>query len=1088
MEYKSLMDQLIANAEPLAVLLALAVTASLLLKSNLAKRLKKTLEDMLFSSWQLSLLAATGFILSIASGWTTWDGMRNFTGEPILSGMITFGIQGVMLIVAWLIGESFATGMNVRSAPTASRFGNPASQTWLGALIGLLLFFALFALFMQWRGDGSPDSAPLNEINWQVAGDQLVMIAAALLLAALFALYAASDVIRPYLQGTRVILRNVVLWVMFLACMTTSVFFSFDSLFATIFPQEERVRAAELRAQNQVSGIIADIEQANAKRQAAESEALFHSQAWKNYAQNLSAIAQVATEADSAIERYMNDLIEERRRAVNQQQERMTSAQAGQAGLAARKQSLIDEKAVLTAKRPSLTAEFAEKKADYDEKVRAVENKRVEALAEQKGVEGSGKAGRGPMYRERMEELRLMRETANIAEERMNAAERRLTETQKRLAGIDRELATIDGELATLKGEAETAQTRIKLAEESLVAEDVPKLDPSRIVPSFEKARSEFRAQPTLAKLTAIQNMCGDIANALSATPETKAQIKSLDCDPKATADAASTLFQLQQGIKVFNDTCASGDKLVSLNGADQYFSFARRCLADSNLPSSDTDVLRNEINRIELGRDDKAHRFVVTWNAFQDGNRLAYLALGIAIAIDLLVFMSGLFGANAVRSPLSDVPMSKARSATQLEATINAALGPQPHDTAWLTLNALRPANDPDGFTAICNLSTLDKSTADRVRMVLTAGADIGAVENIGYEPEIYRVRSELREYLSTVCDKHFKTDATAKDRARLEHLVTAALSPHVKEHADIVLHSLEPIRETKGFTSMVSLGEITDAYEGRIIRRVMNAGAAVSVVAPDTDIDDRYYIRPTLYEVLLNLHATVPASVEYISERQRLSGQYPAAIDAGVLREDQPQLELHPKPAELEPPAPALSHQPVMSQAEIDQLKAYYRRELLDAIGLTPELVDERLQKKETCDAIARVSKALSSLGSQQLELGQFLRDFNEMQSRSVENAQRRLTNSNDIDYFKRELLQSVEGQIQDNLSLYNLFPEVGLIQHLITELEHAAGPDDGLNDVEQELKDQLVFVRGRLQNLDLANARSWDEIRHRLTDQAG
>ncbi len=57
------------------------------------------------------------------------------------------------------------------------------------------------------------------------------------------------------------------------------------------------------------------------------------------------------------------------------------------------------------------------------------------------------------------------------------------------------------------------------------------------------------------------------------------------------------------------------------------------------------------------MNRDDKAHRFVVSLNAFQDGNRLAYLALAIAIGIDSLIFMTGLFGANAVRSPLADVP-----------------------------------------------------------------------------------------------------------------------------------------------------------------------------------------------------------------------------------------------------------------------------------------------------------------------------------------------------------------------------------------------------------------------------------------------
>jgi len=41
-------------------------------------------------------------------------------------------------------------------------------------------------------------------------------------------------------------------------------------------------------------------------------------------------------------------------------------------------------------------------------------------------------------------------------------------------------------------------------------------------------------------------------------------------------------------------------------------------------LENPNTDELRTKINLAELNRDDKAHRFVVTWNAFNDGNRLA--------------------------------------------------------------------------------------------------------------------------------------------------------------------------------------------------------------------------------------------------------------------------------------------------------------------------------------------------------------------------------------------------------------------------------------------------------------------------------
>ena len=95
---------------------------------------------MMFSNWQLTLLASTAIALSLASGYTTFDGLRNFTSAPLLSVLISFGIQGVMLIVAWLIGESFATGMNQRSA----RRQRPAPR--VEATVGMLLGVAFVGL------------------------------------------------------------------------------------------------------------------------------------------------------------------------------------------------------------------------------------------------------------------------------------------------------------------------------------------------------------------------------------------------------------------------------------------------------------------------------------------------------------------------------------------------------------------------------------------------------------------------------------------------------------------------------------------------------------------------------------------------------------------------------------------------------------------------------------------------------------------------------------------------------------------------------------------------------------------------------
>ena len=92
----------------------LAALALLILFSN--NRIRHGIERALTDNWQLTLLAATGIALSLASGYTTFDGIRNFTSAPLLSIFISFGIQGVMLIVAWLIGESFAVGMNQRTS------------------------------------------------------------------------------------------------------------------------------------------------------------------------------------------------------------------------------------------------------------------------------------------------------------------------------------------------------------------------------------------------------------------------------------------------------------------------------------------------------------------------------------------------------------------------------------------------------------------------------------------------------------------------------------------------------------------------------------------------------------------------------------------------------------------------------------------------------------------------------------------------------------------------------------------------------------------------------------------------------------
>ncbi len=133
--------------------------------------------------------------------------------------------------------------------------------------------------------------------------------------------------------------------------------------------------------------------------------------------------------------------------------------------------------------------------------------------------------------------------------------------------------------------------------------------------------------------------------------------------------------------------------------------------------------------------------------------------ALAIAIGIDSLIFMTGLFGANAVRSPLSDVPSMKARNSQELNAMIETALLPDTFRTARLVGQSMHPIENVEGYSNEVRLDELDPETAVQVRDVLNAGAIIGAVRR-GDQPGHYLVRSELLEFLNTVIKRELETN----------------------------------------------------------------------------------------------------------------------------------------------------------------------------------------------------------------------------------------------------------------------------------------------------------------------------------------
>src|SRR5262245_20817404 len=287
----------------LTIVLLLLVLA--LWSSGFFSRLFRIIEEMMFNNWQLALLGATAVALSLASGYTTFDGLRNFTSAPLLSVLIAFGIQGVMLIVAWLIGESFATGMNQR-LPRGERLRGHEAVIGMGLGLALagLVFYWLLSQYGAVGFTASPGADRTFRADWQRIADVALYFVMALVLVALiaFSFRRGGDIARPYVQSVRLIAKSVMLWVMFLASMSASVFFSFDSHFNAIFPAEQRARAAEIRTLNQVAGVVADIGERAQKVLIAEAERLFESEGWKAYDGVLTKLANASQGSQAEIE------------------------------------------------------------------------------------------------------------------------------------------------------------------------------------------------------------------------------------------------------------------------------------------------------------------------------------------------------------------------------------------------------------------------------------------------------------------------------------------------------------------------------------------------------------------------------------------------------------------------------------------------------------------------------------------------------------------------------------------------------------------------------------------------------------------
>ena len=758
-----------------------------------------------------------------------------------------------MLIAAWLIGESFVTekAKNQKSPRSRTRRFWSIGDRRVGFLVFLglgLTVLVVVSIFIGYQSD--------VRRFWSAQSEPFKHVLTATLFMALLLVIAGRTIIYNYLLSIRVVAQNAVLWIMFLACMTTSVFFSFDSLFSTIFSETERQRAADLRTRSEVASIMNDVVDVTARRQLERRTALLSSSEWSAYSRILH---QLETELQAAPELVNQFLLQ---RAIN--------AQDGAASRQAKLSSIENQIAQLSRKQQQLTRHHEQVKGQAErlettvktlnrqifEKDREIVTKSAEAEAEASGIGVTSKPGRGPKYLELIDQMKRFEQEKLNLELQLNAYKGRVTAARQAVASTESELTTIEAARLQLKAKA-SAAAKTAAPDRKTTEAGLLRLRLQTALESLTEDRLAYEQNPTRAGLGTLQAHCSRILDLVSGSHLLTSKVKTNSCEPGKIHEAATRLYALNIGAAAVNASCRVNADLPNSSGVIAQLTLARSCLQSSRLLPDDASTIRAKIDTLERKRDDLAHRFVVTMNAFSDGNFLAYLALAIAIAIDALVFMSGLFGAHAAGSIRSAKPKDNDRSDKQSEVMLQGALLPDVFGNATSILAAANPVVEARGptlspeWTHEIDLNDSQTATQSSLRMPLNAGVAAGLVECDATRPERYYLKAEFIRLLCHATQQAFTSDQQSD-----------GFSDLILD-ARIVLRYLRPNSERDDYSFQLVMSEVK-AEDIEVTRRCLKALAPLNCIysAEHEDKSGRYLIHKDLHRVLTFL-SSGPASV---------------------------------------------------------------------------------------------------------------------------------------------------------------------------------------------------------------------------------
>ena len=543
-------------------------------------------------------------LLTMASWYTTWNGIAYFTNNALVALLASLGIQITLYIGAWIVAESLAKRHHLRQ------------------------------LRRKLGDDWDEDSAEAQA--HRVATAETPFWAFALFLGAFwvsvfFSYDALFDVV--YTEDQRA-LNNILI-------ARSEIGKSFSSIKYKMADMRER-ELKGLGASKEWEGfdknlkLIAEI--ANSSRDAIQ----------KAFLADRSKIEKELKEANDALQREVE--------VVNGLQAKIDVAATSPDAAQQFANDAGGQVEQLKRRQSDLQAEIADLERQRVEKKQALD---VEEKAGGRGLGTRRKQGRGPVWRTLNADYTEIMAKLSVAKSDLKSVESDLARAKSALEQALASGKSLAEKLAIEKQNLEAARARVAevqgryqllTGQSAEAAQQVNNVAAASF--GLDGYKSGFLGSGSRAAYNALTERCGAILKVLENTPGTKEKVAGVNCSTSAFDPKAKRIQELDEALVGFAKECVVDDAFNRMNVV-QLVSKGRYCAGLSTLQSTEIGDERNLIDKVEAENSEKTSHFVRDLATLRRGDYQSWLALAIAFFIDFLVFAAAMLGSRAQASQL---------------------------------------------------------------------------------------------------------------------------------------------------------------------------------------------------------------------------------------------------------------------------------------------------------------------------------------------------------------------------------------------------------------------------------------------------